>query len=203
MDPEPLLVILFLLFLAVFLYFFYKWRTGGQQLFKRTLSLNLKNLDSEKIPSWLDFRFKNLIVGKRIKELKQKREHKKEIKQREELLTKFGPTPEKNVQKIQNPFTKLSRIVKYHRTKKKLPKVNPFQHLEAVIQNSKRRNTVVRNNKIKTRINDKIINNKIKEISLKEIKRFNEKEQEKAKKLAKRKENEAIISKLKGLIKPK
>ncbi|MEK6969884.1 MAG: hypothetical protein AABW48_05645 [Nanoarchaeota archaeon] len=203
MNPEPLLVILFLLFLAGFLYFFYKWRTGGLPLFKRTHSLNLKNLDSEKTPSWLNFNFKNSAVGKRIKELKQRRAHKKEIKQREDLLAEFGPTPEKKVQKIRNPFTKLSRIVKYHRPKQKLPKINHFQHLEAVIKNSKRKNIVVGNNKVKTRINDKLVKDRIKQISIKEIKRFNEQEQEKAKQIAKKKENEAIISKLKGLIKSK
>lgn len=172
---------------------------GGQRLFKRTHSLNLKNLDSEKTPSWLNFNFKNSAVGKRIKELKQRRAHKKEIKQREDLLAEFGPTPEKKVQKIRNPFTKLSRIVKYHRPKKKLPKINHFQHLEAVINNSKRNAVKTRlNNKVKTKLNDKIINNKIKA-----VRKYNEPEQEKAKQIAKKKENEVIISKLKDLIKSK
>ena len=112
------------------------------------------------------------------------------------MLATFGPTSDKPVQKTRDPFTKLSRIVKYHRPKQRPPKINHFQHLEALVKNSKK-------NKVNNRINDKIVNDKIKEIRIKEIKRFNEKEQERAKKIAKKKENELIISKLRGLVKPK
>ncbi len=186
MEPESLLLVLFLLFLAVLLYFFYKWRVGPKQLFKKIPKSNLKQ---EKALSWLDVRFRNPLIRKKITKLQQNRKHKQVKKEREDLLLKFGLTPAKA---IQGPFTKLSRIIKYHHPKKKLPKVNHFQHLEAVIQNSKERKA------IKTRINDKIISERIKAVGT-----YNSKEKEKAKKIAKRKENEVIISKLKGLIKPK
>ncbi len=126
-----LLWLLFALLLGLIVFYLVYWL--GTALLPEMKRLKVPGYADEmknkerKTSDFFNFFSQSSARQEKIQELKQQRQEKTEDKKRQELFTEFGTGP---VEVVHNPFTKLNRLVKYHRYRQSKKKPNPFENLE-------------------------------------------------------------------------
>ena len=134
--------LMFAIIMIMIIHHFYHFQYFKKNFWNKVKHLFTKKEETTKIkeePKWYSPLFSTPLSRKKIKLLKQKREHKIKERNREDFLAAVGLIPKKITK---DEFSKLKNVVSAHQRKNKYhpePKKEYFHNLEQVVDKIKER----------------------------------------------------------------